>query len=212
MPFANYGGFGESYFRGRADATAPDGAYAAYDPAAGAGTVDYDTFIDQLDTLTGSDPTVLVVGCGTGVTVRGLRTQSSSIDDAFGMDVSQWAIDNHAPGVAQDIIQGDALEAAAFDAAQSEWNVNQAFDVIYTEFVLSHYTDSEAQTIHQNCVDHVSFGQQQRGTVVHRMWSNDSTGFNTKTVAEWQSLMSSVPLDGVSVEWIDYDNPSDSTI
>lgn len=216
MPYSDYKNFDRRYFNPNDGEEFSEG-YGQYDSANGAGSIDYNTFIENLETLTGADPTILIVGCGTGVSVKGCRNQSNQIDEAYGMDISQWAIDNHAPGISQSVIQGDAQNASAFESAQDEWKVNQAFDVIYTEFVLSHYTDQEARNIHQNCVDYVSHGGNQRGTVLHRMWSGnpggwEENGFNVKTVAEWQNLFSDIALDGVTVEWIDYDSPSDSTV
>ena len=213
---SEYNNFDESYFR-RAKLDGPRGGYGKYDSVEGAGGVDYDTFIEEVDTLTGSDPTLLIVGCGTGVTVRGLRSESEDIDDAYGMDISEWAIENHAPGISQNLIQGDARNPDDFEDAKDEWNINQAFDVIYTEFVLSHYDDDSARTIHQNCIDYVSHGGQQRGTVIHRMFSGtghdwETEWFNLKTIAEWQDTMSDIDPDGVTVYWIDYDRPEDSTI
>lgn len=211
--YSEYHSFDETYFQGNDFSDAPKGGYGTYDPVEGAGNVEYDTFIDQLETLTGSDPTVLIVGCGTGVTVRGLRSESNNIDDAFGMDISEWAIENHAPGISQSIIQGDARIQEDWEDAQDEFSVNQAFDVVYTEFLLSHYDDEDARQIHQNCVEHVSHGGQQRGTVVHRIWSGtehewEDEEFNLKSIDEWQSTMEDIELDGVTVEWIDYDGGS----
>lgn len=217
MSLPDYSDFDERYFNSEEFENAPRSAYHSYDSNSGSGSIDYETFVEDLETLTGSDPTILIVGCGTGVTVKACRDQSSQIDDAYGMDISQWAIDNHASGISQDIIQGDARVADDFDAAQDEWNVNQAFDTIYTEFLLSHYDDAQAREIYENCVEYVSHGGQQRGTVVHRVWSGgghewENDWFNLKTISEWQSLMDDIELDGVSVEWIDYDQPEDSTI
>ena len=215
--YADYADFGERYFRAADFEDAPRQAYDSYDPAEGAKNVDYDAFIDELETLTNTDSVILIVGCGTGVTVSGLHADSDAIDDVYGMDISEWAINNHAPGISQLLVQGDVREPDDLDDAMDEFSVNNAFDVIYTEFVLSHYDDADARTIHENCIDYVSHSGQQRGTVVHRMWSGmgadwENDWFNLKTVSEWQALVDDIDLDGVTVEWVDYDRPEDSTI
>ena len=149
---------------------------------------------------------VLVVGCGTGLTVDYLASEHGW-NRVYGMDISQWAVDRR---VTDRVYQGDAFEPADYDAIARDAAGPPRWDGIYTELVLEHYDDEQATEIYDITREIAD------GRVVHRIWSGTSKDwerdeFNLKTIAEWKALLD--PNDEHSdVDWIDFDRPSESTI
>lgn len=71
-------------------------------------------------------PTLLEVACAKGFFVRAARQRGY---EAVGIDLSRWAVDHPAPGVAEFIRQGDAMELP--------WPM-QSFDVVCSWEFLEH--------------------------------------------------------------------------
>lgn len=201
--YADYADFGKHYFGEGVWEDDPDSQYGEYPPK----HIDYDTFAAEVANVVGQVK-VLVVGCAYGVSLRAMRVDQS-IDQAAGMEYSQYAVDNALGDVADQVYQGDARNQARFGEIAQDVQGPPSWDAIYTEFVLSHYDDAQAQEIHDNCVAEAD------STVIHRIWSGtgapgEDDVFNLKTVSEWQNLLSTDPT--VDIEFVDYDRPEDSTI
>lgn len=177
MRFADYG-FEETYFT--------ETVYSEYPPE----NVPYGEFGEQIDGIVGGK--TLVVGCGTGCTL-------TYMDDAYGMDISEWAVNN----AEADVYLGDALDHDRYREIAQDTPGESQWDGIYTEFLLSHFTDESAREVCE--ITRTESG----GPVVHRIWSGSGEEqFNLKTVSEWQEAVG----EHRDVEWIDYDRPEDSTI
>lgn len=189
MPYANYGGFGQDYFDGASVADPHPAGYTDYRRE----LLPFDHYADVTANIIqnhGADPStasVLIVGCAVGYTVEWLQNTYGT--DAWGMDISQYAVDN---SVTSTIRQGDVLSANDLKAVRREAPGGK-FDVILTECVLECLTDSEAQTAAENCR-----GEVQQG-VAHRLWTVgddlNSSWYNSKTLSEWQTLVDSTGED-----------------
>lgn len=195
--YSDYDGFSETYFTGGIS-----GGYGSWPPE----HIDYGTYAEELLKITGHVK-LLVVGCATGESLHALRTKNRI--DAYGMDISQWAVDNAIPSVQDVIYQGDACDQDRFDEIARETDGPPRWGAVYTELVLSHYDDEQAREIYDNCREAAEGVGDTDGVVVHRIASaSGRQEYNTKTVDEWLSLCG----DHDDVEWVDYDAPEDSTI
>lgn len=188
MPFADYSSFGQRYFEGRSVADPHPAGYSDYRR----GLLPFDFYADVIATelqADGIDPTgekVLVCGCAYGYTVEYLIDQWDV--DAYGMDVSQWAVDqaDSEIGYGGRIYQGDVLSSQDLSDVRKA-TPGGKFRAIIIECVLECLTDSEAQTAAEN-----ARSEAQHSTYV-RVWSTDGSDlnadyYNAKTLAEWQSL------------------------
>lgn len=182
MPFADYGGFGRDYFEGLLYMMLASG-YSRYERD----LLPFDHYAELLRTKLverGIDPAgekVLVVGCAYGYTVEYLRSDWGI--DAYGMDVSQWAVDN---AVVDGIYQGDATSANDLRSVRQD-TPGGRFGVVFSEAMLSTMTDAEAVAA---CDNMRSEAQQ---AAVHRVWSSDGSDivpeyYNSKTLSEWRAL------------------------
>lgn len=203
MPYADYGGFGQPYFEGREVADPHPAGYDYYPNE----PLRYGLYAQQLDAAIGAQKT-LIVGCGYGFPLRYL-SQDHGWTRVYGMDISDWVLANAFPDVSDRIYQGDALNAARYDAIARSAQGPPRWDGIYSEYLLEHFTDDEAVLACEN------MRQAAGGPVVHRIWSGtgsdfETEWFNVKTVAEWIALTGHDAAD--NVYWIDHDNPEDSTL
>ena len=202
--YDDYLGFDERYFNRGAVADGYVLGYYEYPPRR---PIDYSAFASQVANVTGQSK-VLVVGCATGISLRWMRV-NQDIDRSFGMDISEWAIDNALSDVRDQVYLGDARDQDRYEEIARDAQGPPRWDGIYTEFLLSHFTDSEAINVCDICHEEAT------DVVVHRIWSGtgrqrDRDHFNIKTVSEWISLTGYDESDNVF--WIDYDRPEDSTI
>ena len=200
MPYRDYYDFDQRYFEGRyTDDPHPAGYY--YYPNE---PLDYEQYASHIDSAVGSRK-ALVVGCAYGFAIRYL-VNNHGWNRAYGMDVSDWVQQAKFDDVGDRIYQGDALNANRYDELARDTSGPPRWDFIYSEYLLEHFTDEEAIQATQNMRDAAD------GVVIHRIWSGEQYDpedwFNVKTVDEWKALVGDNPDE----EWIDYDNPDDSTI
>src|SRR5512141_1655900 len=85
----------------------------------------------------------LVVGCGPGYLVKALIAQGI---DAYGIDPSQWAVDQAAVIIPNKVMLGDASVQADMNAARAFAGIpgNQRFRAAVSEDCLPVCTDAEA--------------------------------------------------------------------
>lgn len=186
MPFQDYGGFGSAYFEGRHHDNPHPAGYSEYRR----NLLPFSYYAEKLTTelqARGVDPTgekVLIVGCAYGYTVEYLIDQWDV--DAYGMDVSSWAVEQAATETAYGdrIYQGDVTNASDLKAVRQS-TPGGKFAVVFSECVLECLTDTEAQTATTNMREEA---QQAAG---HRVWLADRLAdgeYNEHTLSEWQSL------------------------
>lgn len=181
--YADYGGFGEDYYEGNSVSSPHPAGYANYRRS----HLPFKLYAGKLrDELVnqGIDPTgskVLVVGCSCGYTVEYLIDDWDV--DAYGLDISSWAVAEADTRTAYGsrVANGDVLVGQDVKGATPGGKP----DVVFTECVLSCLTDSEAQTACENV------RKEARDAAVHRVWTEgrvNADWYNTKTLAQWQSL------------------------
>lgn len=196
--YSDFAEFGKDYFKGCECDDPPDGGYNDYLP----GSARYQDFAETIADTTDGEK-ILVVGCATGQTVKCLLRED--IDHPYGMDVSQWAVDNALPRYQERIFQGDVRNGDRIEELSEQTDGPDEWDVIYTEFVLSHYGDDVAQDIYDVCRNHAT-------QVIHHTWQSetdsDLENFNLHSISEWQETLGQHD----DVDWLDYDRPEDSTI
>lgn len=122
--------------------------------------------------------TVLVVGCAYGYTVEALRALGV---DAYGMDVSAYAVSQAPAAVAPYVIQGDVL--TDLDAARDLAGLKgrRTFDFLLDEDVLTCLDDAQAVTA---CAEF----RRVAARVGHRLTVHPVEGYNTKPLADWRAL------------------------
>lgn len=192
--YADYGGFGQDYFEGDSVADPHPAGYSDYSRELLPFGHYADFMAQQIQTY-GGDPSrwkILVVGCAYGYTVQWLRDTYGT--EAWGMDVSQWAVDQAASEITDDVIrQGSVLSSADLRSLRQA-SPGGKFDAVVTEAVLECLTDAEAQTAAENCRGEAST------TVIHRVWTADGSAvnpdwYNAKPLAEWRSLVDPAGAD-----------------
>ena len=188
--FADYRGFDSRYFE-----DGFQGSYVNYPP----GRIDYSAFGETVADVTGQSK-VLVAGCGTGLTIHWMRQH---IDRVFGVDISDWAMENVDNRIRDYVYQGDVRDPDMYGDIAQDAQGPPRWDGIYSEFLLSHFTDETAKDVYD------LIRQNADEIVVHRIWSGtghewEKDMFNLKTIAEWRQLVG----DHADVEWIDYDGGS----
>lgn len=139
-----------------------------------------------------SEATVLIAGCALGYTVKFLRETYGT--DAYGIDISQYAVDNAPAAISDRIIQGDIT--VKNDVKNASQLVSGKYNLILTEGVVCCLTDSEA-------ADAGSHLRSECDYLAHRVWATDTSDLNNfgtgswyteHTLSEWQSI---VDPDGV---------------
>lgn len=132
---------------------------------------------------------VLILGCAYGYTVEALFGLGV---DAYGLDISAYAV-SRAPGsVASRIRQGNGAVAADMDAMKSLAGIarNRKFDLVFDEDILPCLTDAEALSA---CLE-----MRRIGTVVaHRISAHEAIApcYNVKPLDVWRALV------GVTDQW-----------
>lgn len=186
MSYADYGGFGASYFEGNASSSPHDAGYSDYRR----GLLPVGDFAQKIrDELEAAGQNInqtecLIVGCALGFTVESLVNDHGI--DAWGMDISQYAVDNAPSGIADRILQGDIL------SSNDLRNVRQTkgqgrFSVVMTNGVLVCLTDTEAQTAGSNvrseAQDTAMWAVYDSGFGINETW------YNSKTMDQWRTLV-----------------------
>lgn len=193
MPYYDYEGFEERYFQGHrfSDGGNPAG-YTRYDSS----TLPYDHYAQKMlqdakdrgNSI--KNKPVLIVGCANGYTVDWLIQNGV---DAYGMDISSWAISQAPDSISDRLYQGDAtVEKDVKSVTQSIKPKGNKFELIVTEAVLSCLTDSEAQSLCNAVEGYTKY-------TLHRVWANRKTEtkggggnwdtyYNNKTLSGWKTL------------------------
>lgn len=185
--YADYGGFGQDYFEGAEVDNPHPAGYRDYRPAMLPFKWYAEFLYDELISMNMNPEgeKVLVVGCAYGYVVDFLINDWNV--DAYGMDISQWAVDNAPASISDRIYQGDARNASDMEAIRKNTKGGH-FAAIYNECVLECLSDSSAVTMRDN------MRSESKYEVFHRVWSTDGSDLNTewyngKDIAEWQSLV-----------------------
>lgn len=176
MSHSDYGGFGEDYFSGsEAGETHPAG-YANYRRD----MLPFDGYSEKICEIVSGEgidlasTSVLVVGCAYGFTVEHLAGEMGV--DAYGMDVSEYAIGKAPPSINGRLFLGDITDP------EDVKDVGD-FDCVVSEALLSCLTDREAVAACEN-MEHIS-GE----LVIHNVWPHENEKYNIKTVEEWRTLI-----------------------
>lgn len=126
------------------------------------------------------DP-IMVVGCGFGGLVRAFKDLNKEV---WGIDASQWAIDNRDRRVDERIFKFDILDL-------SNWPMGQMGTLI-TEDMLPHLTDEEVSIASRNCQALAPF-------VIHLVTEQGKADLNYHTTGYWMNLTNqlTVSLEGM---------------
>jgi len=126
------------------------------------------------------DP-ILVVGCGFGGLVRALRDLGKQV---WGIDASQWAIDNRDSRVENRVFNFDILDL-------SNWTMGEMGTVI-TEDLLPHLNNDEAMLAARNC-------QALAPIVIHMVTEQGQADLNYHSCAEWMRMTNqpTISLEGM---------------
>ena len=125
---------------------------------------------------------ILVVGCGFGGLVRAFRDLGK---EAWGIDASQWAIDNRDKRVEKRVVKFDILDL-------SDWVLGEMGSV-FTEDMLPHLTDDEVLVAARNCQALAPF-------VINMVTEcGEDKGLNYHTTGYWMSLTGqpTISLEGM---------------
>lgn len=180
MSYQDYNGFDQTYFEGRNVSSPHPAGYTEY----GEDLLPFGHYAKYLRNEiqnhgNNSDQAmVCVVGCAYGFTVAELDRQGT---DSYGMDISQWAVDNSVGSVP--IVRGDVT---SFQDLRNARQTGRP-DIVYNECMLECLTDSEAQTACDNMRNEATT------VVIHRVWTTDGSDLNTdeynsKSLTEWKQL------------------------
>ena len=131
--------FDESYYTGNGYGGYTNilGAPAVSMHFDGVGAAVAQSFLDKGFSLAGLD--ILVLGAAVGHLVRRLREVEGA--NAWGMDISSWAVANEVTGGF--VLQGDARVPADIDAVETAASVSPRWDGVVTENVIACLTDAE---------------------------------------------------------------------
>lgn len=130
--------------------------------------------------------TIVIVGCGYGFTIKYLRAAGVN---AYGIDISQWAVDHAPPEAAPYIVRGDARLAASWTAVRALAGFtrgNQRFDVALSEDMLCCLSDADAIKV-------AGLMASNSRVVLHLndMAPNLANWYNYHTNAEWRAIIGS---------------------
>lgn len=176
--------FDAAYFNGGADANGVYGytdyasplTYLSERPAA--------TAAKYVERLSANGKTVLIVGCALGLTVQALRASGVN---AWGMDVSAYAVGQAPADVRPYLTIGDARTSAAWSAAKSlaGFKGQTKFALTVTEDLIPCLSDAHAVAVSTLA------RQNTQGVVAHLYEDNPSTGtwYNYHTPAQWKALL-----------------------
>ena len=183
--------FDQTYFQG----DRPEG-YTNYSREQWGGVWTFESLAQQLYDMSAQrgqsmqNRKVLVVGCAYGYGVQELVELGV---DAYGLDISAWAISQAQAqlpsAIAAKIIQGDARVRANLTAARSLAGLsgNARFDVIVDEDLLTCFNDADAAAASSE------WRSRHAQRVVHRLTTKIPNiaqyGYNVKSVAQWRTLL-----------------------
>jgi len=186
--------FDESYFRmDFVDNPEPAGysdygsEYTYYDerPDVLAGRI-----MDRLDSIGLAGKKVLVVGCAYGYTVEWLVSFGC---DAYGLDISDFAISQAPAAIASRVMVGDARASEDFEAAKLLAGLekkNDKFDLVFDEDMIMCLTDAEAATFQGNALA--------VGKYLAHLYSpfpHLATYYNYHEISEWKTILNCLPTE-----------------
>jgi len=140
--------------------------------------------VQKLSNLNLTNKKVLVVGCAYGFVVKYLVSLGVN---AFGFDISEYAISQADPSIASRVFVGDARTETAFQTAKTMAGLtkpNDKFDLIVDEDMLSCLTDSEASAFCTLARSYSSYFVH-----IYSEFSNLDNYYNYKTVSAWKALV-----------------------
>lgn len=122
-----------------------------------------------------------MVGCGFGGLVRAFRDLNKQ---AWGIDASQWCIDNRDKRVSDRVFKFDILDL-------SDWMLGE-MGAVLTEDMLPHLTDNEVLAATRNC-------QALAPIVIHMVTEHGQADLNYHSTGYWMSLTNqlTVSLEGM---------------
>lgn len=190
MPYRDYAGFGEEYFEGHKFNGGHPAGYSNYLNDAGPADEYARQYLTEAKThqINPYGGPVLIVGCAFGDTVNALLKMGV---DAYGIDLSSWAVENTPHPISNRIFHGDITRRGDIRDIVDELGVG--FRLCITESVLSCLTEAEAR---RACGNLRSYS----GHVMHRVWATDGSAirreyYNSKPLAEWKEICDSQNQD-----------------
>lgn len=166
--------FDEAYYNGAST------GYTRYSPEMWAGTFTFEGFARGVTSRHGAaGAKVLVCGCALGYSVQALRDQGV---DAWGIDLSAYAVSNAPAAVAPYLVQGDATTDLDRARTAAGLKGRTTFELVIDEDLLTCLTDTEAAT---------ACGEMRRvgAKVAHRLSVHPLADYNTKPLADWRALV-----------------------
>lgn len=176
--------FDAAYFNGATDANGAVYGYTNY--------VSPLTYLDErpnvmaaryVERLAAAGKTVLIVGCALGLTVQELRLLGVQ---AWGLDVSSYAVNAAPAAVRQYLTIGDARQSSAWNAAKNlaGFKGQTRFNMVITEDLLPCLSNADAVTMAQ-------LARANSQAVFHLYEDNPATApwYNYHTPAEWKAIL-----------------------
>lgn len=161
--------FDASYFDGALQATRHNAGYSRYERWNRNGSEFWkDKANDWVNHLAVANKKVLELGCAKGFMVKDMRDAGV---DAYGMDVSSYAIGECESGMSQYLYTGNATDLSQFS--------NKEFDIIISFRLLECLSDSDVTSVMNECK---AKGKKQ----IHVVSLNaNSTFYQQRTVQQW---------------------------
>jgi 2-polyprenyl-3-methyl-5-hydroxy-6-metoxy-1,4-benzoquinol methylase len=133
---------------------------------------------------------ILVVGCAYGYLVKWLVSLGV---DAYGMDISSYAISQAPQEIAGRLMVGDMSVESSFISAKQMAGLtkpNDKFDLIIDEDAIACLTNAEAISFRTAALKHTNL-------LFHLFEQNDglSQWYNYKTIAQWKALLGTSPKE-----------------
>lgn len=133
---------------------------------------------------------VLVLGCAYGYLVKYLVSLGV---DAYGLDISSFAISQAPPEIASQVFVGDARLESSYTQAKTLAGLtkpNDKFDLIVDEDMVVCLTDAEAVTL-------CTLGKKYSSMLYHLIDVSPHLAqwYNLHTVAQWKTLVGTSPKE-----------------
>lgn len=164
--------YDESYFDGKNVATPHPEGYYDYSKNDHR-LAEVNRFLAQFNPAVLANKKVLEIGCAKGFLVEAMRNAGI---DAYGIDVSQYAIDNAPTAVQPYVSVGNATNLSAYKNKEFDYVVTvrtlEVLDPTVLDGVISEITRISKSQVH--IVDEPTYGQ--------------TDDYNMKTMAQWAAL------------------------